>query len=201
VAGVRLAEAAVDLASASGNPSAQAEAWYALGEALGDLDPARALDLLARAAARAAEVDDRLFRGAAETAAAAIRSRHGDPATALADFRDVLVLWRRAGNDTLQANALRNLLVLLARVGGDEAVALIGAALPAAELYPAEAARLDRARAAVAERLGADRLAALHRRGARLSPVQVVDEALNAIDAASDRLTGQPEDRGRPVTP
>ena len=48
-----------------------------------------------------------------------------------------------------RANALRNLLVLLARVGADEAAALVDAALPAAALYPAEAARLDRARAAV----------------------------------------------------
>ncbi len=188
-AAVRIAEAAVELA-ADGNPSAVAESRYGLGEALGDVDPPRALDLLAEAATRAAEVDDRLFRGAAETAAAAIRSRHGDPAVALADFRDVLALWRRAGNDTLQTNALRNLLVLLARVGADEAVALVDAALPPAAVYPAEAARLDRARAAVAERLGAARLAGLHRRGTRLTPSQVVDEALNAIDAALNRLTG-----------
>ncbi len=188
-AAVRIAEAAVELAAA-GNPSAAAEARYGLGETLGDVDPPRALDLLTEAAARAAEVDDRLFRGAAETAAAAVRSRHGDPAAALADFRDVLMLWRRAGNDTLQANALRNLLVLLARVGADEAVALVDAALPPTAVYPAEAARLDRARAAVAERLGAARLAGLHRRGTRLTPSQVVDEALNAIDAALNRLTG-----------
>ena len=189
-AGVRAAEAAGELA-AGGNPSAAAEARYALGEALGDVDPPRALDLLADAAARAAAVDDRLFQGAAETAAAAIRSRHGDPAAALADFRDVLRLWRRAGNDTLQANALRNLLVLLARVGADEAVALVDAALPAAAVYPAEAARLDRARSAVAERLGPGRLAALHRRGARLTPPEVVDEALRAIDAALRRPAGR----------
>jgi predicted ATPase len=189
-AGVRCAESAVDLAVASGNPSAEAEARYGLGEALGDLDPDRALAELASAAALAGSVDDRLFAAAAETAAAAISSRHGDPAAALADFRDVLDLWRRAGNDTLQANALRNLLVLFARVGADDVFALVDAALPAAALYAAEAARLDRARAAVAERLGAERLAALHRRGARLSPARVVDEAWNAIDAALERLTG-----------
>jgi hypothetical protein len=63
-------------------------------------------------------------------------------------------------------------------------VALVDAALPVVPVYPAEAARLDRARAAVAQRLGGDRLAALHRRGARLTPPEVVDEALRAIDAA-----------------
>jgi hypothetical protein len=190
--GVRVAGSAMALASASGNPSARIESRYALGEALGDVDPDRAVGLLTEAAEMAAAVDDRLFRGAAETAAAAIGSRHGDPVPALADFRDVLALWRRAGNDTLQATALRNLIVLLGRVGADEAAAVVDAALPPARVYPAEAARLDRARAAVAERLGADRLAEQHRRGALLTPAEVLDEAVNAIDVALNRLTGQP---------
>jgi hypothetical protein len=60
--------------------------------------------------------------------------------------------------------------------------------LPAAPLYPAEAARLDRARAAVAERLGATRLDAIRRRGAGLTPAQVVDEAMRAIGAAGPPL-------------
>jgi hypothetical protein len=187
---VRVATSAVDVADASGNPSARAEARYGLGECLGDIDPERAVVLLAEAAALAATVDDRLFEAAAETAGVAIGSRHGDPAPALANFRDVLALWRRAGNDTLQTNALRNLVVLLARVGSDEAAVLVDAALPQASLYPAEAARLDRARAAVAERLGPATLAALRRRGAHLTPGQVVDAALDAIHAALLRLTG-----------
>jgi hypothetical protein len=82
--------------------------------------------------------------------------------------------------------------VLLGRVGADEAAALVDAALPPARMYPAEAARLNRARAAVAERLGADRLAALHRRGAACTPAQLLDEAGHAIDTALIRLTDQP---------
>jgi predicted ATPase/DNA-binding SARP family transcriptional activator len=187
---VRIAEAALDLADASGNPSARAEARYALGETLGDLDPLRALRALAEAADLAGTVDDRLFAGGAATAAAAIRSRHGDPADALAEFRSVLTLWRRAGNDTLQTTALRNLVVLLVRIGADEAAALVDAALPPADLYAAESARLDRARAAVAERLGPDRLAGLTRRAAHLTPAQVMDHALAAIDAALARSAG-----------
>jgi predicted ATPase/DNA-binding SARP family transcriptional activator len=185
---IRLASEALEVAEAAGNPSALAEAHYGMGEALGDVDPPRALEHLAAAAELAVSADDRLFTAASETAAAAIASRHGDPAAALASFREVLRLWRRAGNDTLQTNALRNLVVLLARVGADEACALVDAALPPAELYPAEAARLDRARAAVAERLGPARLASIRRRGARLTPAQVVDEAMRAIDAAGSPL-------------
>ncbi|MEV6489281.1 BTAD domain-containing putative transcriptional regulator, partial [Actinoplanes sp. NPDC051633] len=111
---VELASSALDRAVAAENPSALAEAHYGMGEALGDVDPPRALEHLATAARLAASVDDRLFTAASETAAAAIAGRHGDPAAALASFREVLALWRRAGNDTLQINALRNLLVLLA---------------------------------------------------------------------------------------
>jgi tetratricopeptide (TPR) repeat protein len=183
-AACRLAETALEIADASGNPSARAEARYVLGEALADTDPPRALALLDEAAALAGSVQDRLFEAAAESAAVAIRSRHGDPVAALTSFRAVLALWRRAGNDMLQAAALRNLVVLLARVGADETAALVDAALPASRLYAAERERLDRARAAVAERLGPDRLAAIRRRGARMPAAAVVDAALEAIDAA-----------------
>jgi predicted ATPase/DNA-binding SARP family transcriptional activator len=186
----RLAETALELADASGNPSARAEARYGLGEALADTDPPRALALLDEAAALAGAVQDRLFEAAAETAAVAIRSRHGDPAAALTSFRAVLALWRRAGNDLLQAAALRNLVVLLARVGADETAALVDAALPPSRLYAAERARLDRARAAVAERLGPDRLAAVRRRAERMPAAAVVDAALETIDAALRRPAG-----------
>ncbi|XVV11004.1 AfsR/SARP family transcriptional regulator [Actinoplanes sp. CA-131856] len=180
-----LANEAVALATATGNPGARAEALYGLGEALGDTDPTRALTLLDEAAALAATVDDRLFRGAAETAAVAIRSRHGDPVEALTAFRDVLALWRTVGNDTLQAAALRNLVVLLVRVGEDETALLVDAALPPTGVYPAEAARLDRARAAAVERLGPENAGKIRRRN-----TTVYDEASRAIDAALSRMAG-----------
>ncbi|MEU4157421.1 BTAD domain-containing putative transcriptional regulator [Actinoplanes sp. NPDC026670] len=175
---------AVVLADATGNPSARAEARYGLGEALGDTDPVRALALLAEAVELAVPVDDRLFQAAAGTAAVAVRSRHGEPGPALAEFREVLRLWRRAGNDTLHTAALRNLLVLLARVGADEAAAQLDGALPEAAMYPAEAARLRRAREAVAERLGPERVAALRRHGELLGPARATEAAARAIDVA-----------------
>lgn len=187
---VAAASSAVDLAETTGNPGARAEALYGLGEALGDSDPGRALTLLTEAAKLAATVDDRLFLGAAETAAVAIRSRHGDPFSALSEFREVLAMWRRVGNDTLRTAALRNLVVLLVRVGADETAVLVDAALPAADVYPAEQARLDRARSAAAERLGDERVAALRRRGALLTPAMVHDEASRAIDAVLSRMAG-----------
>jgi hypothetical protein len=180
---VAAGEAAVDVADPTGNPSARSVARYALGEALGDLDPDRATALLDEAAQLARSVDNRLFTGAATAAAVAIRSRHADPGAALRSFREVLVHWREAGNDTLQVAALRNLVVLFARIGADDTAALVDAALPAAYVYPAEAARLLRARTAVAERLGPAGAAAARRRASAIDGGQVVEAALAAIDA------------------
>jgi tetratricopeptide (TPR) repeat protein len=183
VEGVRLGEQGVKLAAESGNPTAAALADYALGEALGDHEPERAVALLARAAATARTVDCRLFEGAANTAAVAIRSRHGDPRPALADFREVLAHWRRTGNDTLQGTALRNLVVLLARIGADEPAALISGALDDDQrLYRAEAERLARARTAVAERLGPARLEVLCAEAQAMTPAQLLDRVLGALD-------------------
>ena len=142
--GVRAAESAMALAWSSGNPSARIESRYALGEVLGDINPARAVVLLARPP----RWPPRWTTGSSgrrETAAAAIGSRHGEPVPALADFRDVLALWRQAGNDTLQVNALRNLVALLGRVAPTRPPHW-STSLPPARVYPAEAARLDRAR-------------------------------------------------------
>ena len=195
--GVAMGEAAVDVADLTGNPTARSVTRYALGEALGDLDPQRAVALLDEAAALARSVDNRLFTGASSAAAVAIRSRHADPAAALRAFREVLLLWREAGNDTLQVAALRNLVVLFARIGADETAALVDAALPAACVYPAEAARLSRARAAVAERLGPAGVEAARRRAGVLSGGQVVEAALAAIDADLAHRPHPPDARSR----
>jgi hypothetical protein len=182
--GQRVAEQAVSLAAASGNPTARALTGYCLGEVLGDIDPQRAVALLREAAETSRSVDNRLFEAAAGTAAVTIDGRHGEPAAALRTFHEVLTLWPAAGNDTLQATALRNLVVLLARVGADAAAATIDTALRTggeAPLYRAEADRMARARSAVAERLGPARLARIERYAATLGAAQVLDLALDAI--------------------
>jgi predicted ATPase len=185
----RAARSGVDLAERSGNPTARAFAAYSLGETLGDTDPEQALALLADAARLSRTVGNRLFEAAAGTAAVAIRSRHGEPGAALRSFPEVLTLWRHAGNDTLQATALRNLVVLLARIGADAAAATIDTAVGTgsdAQLYRAEADRMARARSAVAERLGPAQVADLRRAAATMTTAQVLDVALAAI---TDQLT------------
>ncbi|AGZ44842.1 hypothetical protein [Actinoplanes friuliensis] len=63
-----------EIAEGTGNPSARAAARHALGEALGDRDPLRALALLDEAADLARSVSNRLVLDAVTSAAAAIRS-------------------------------------------------------------------------------------------------------------------------------
>ncbi|MEU8663713.1 hypothetical protein [Actinoplanes philippinensis] len=57
-------------------------------------------------------------------------------------------------------------------------------------MCPAEAARLRRARAAVAERLGPDRVTALRQRGELLGQARVTEEAARAIDVVLARGCG-----------
>jgi hypothetical protein len=77
---------------------------------------------------------------------------------ALALFRDAIGHWRTSRNRTLLVTTLRNLVVLLARTGQDEAAAALAATVQAGApsgSYGAEAARISTALAAVRRRLGA----------------------------------------------
>jgi tetratricopeptide (TPR) repeat protein len=115
------AEEAVTAALASANPTAIAMARFAEGEALADADPARAAAALEEARRRARDVGNRFVAGTALTALVALRARHGPPEEALALFRDAIDHWRASRNRPLLVITLRNLVVLLARTGRDEA--------------------------------------------------------------------------------
>lgn len=186
---VALAEQAAAIADATGNPTARAFARYALGEALADRDPDAALRALAAAGDRARQVSNRLVAGVALTATVALRSRHGDPAAALASFRSALDHWSAAGAPSRQRTALRNLVVLLARVGADEdSAALHAAVVRDEEVFGAEADRLARAAAAVATRLPPEALAAAQARGRALDlegAVALASEVIAVQSAAA----------------
>jgi hypothetical protein len=98
-------------------------AGFAEGEALADIDPARAAAALEEALGLAREVGNRFVAGTALTAMVALRGRHGPPGPALALFRDAIEHWRGSRNRTLLVTSLRNLVVLLARTGRDRAAA------------------------------------------------------------------------------
>lgn len=193
-AGEAGARQALRLAQTAHCPSSLAIARYALGEALADRDPVQAVALLGEAAEASEEVDNRLFNAAALTALSATRSRHGDPRRALLDFREVLDRSRQQHNATLEATALRNLVVLLARVGADADALFIDRALQARggqRLYPAEARRLDRARSAALERLGEDRAAEIGAQASTLSMDDILAVARRAVEQQLRRFSGQ----------
>jgi predicted ATPase/DNA-binding SARP family transcriptional activator len=148
---------AVAAALASANPTALAMARFAEGEALADIDPARASAALGEALRQAREVGNRFVAGTALTAMVALRGRHGPPEAALPLFRDAIDHWRTSRNRALLVTTLRNLVVLLARTGRDEAAAALAATLHEAapsRSYGVEAARIATALAGVRRRLG-----------------------------------------------
>lgn len=175
------------VAARLGNPSLQAWAAYARGEAEAVHDPTAALAAFELAIRTARTVDNHLAVGAAATGAAVVRAHHGDPIPALEQLRETIERWRRSGGASIQQAVLRNLGVLLARVGSDEAAAMLLGATQSAGLYDIDRRRVDRALAAVSERLGAPATDRLRQDAARLGSPELVAVALEAVTAATSR--------------
>jgi tetratricopeptide (TPR) repeat protein len=179
------AEQAVATALASGNPTATAMARFAEGEALADADPVRASAALEEAQRRAREAGNRFIAGTALTAMVALRGRHGPPEEALALFHDAIGHWRTSRNRALLVTTLRNLVVLLARTGRDDAAAALAATLHEAapsRSYGAEAARIAPALAAVRRRLGDAAFDSAWAAGATRTLEEAADDALRLLD-------------------
>jgi predicted ATPase/DNA-binding SARP family transcriptional activator len=179
---------AVAVALASGNPTAIAMARFSQGEALADLDPTAAAAALEQARRRAQEVGNRYVAGTALTATVALRSRHGPPDQALVLFRDAVEHWRSSRNRGLIVTTLRNLAILLARTGRDEAATTLAATLQAqapAESYGREAERIATALAAVRQRLGDTAYARAWRVGTARSLEEAAEAAVRLLDSAS----------------
>jgi len=180
------AEEAVAAALAAANPTAIAMARFAEGEAFADADPARASAALEEALRRARVVGNRFVAGTALTATVALRGRHGPPEEALPLFRDAIDHWLASRNSALLVTTLRNLVVLLARTGRDEAAAALAATLEGAATsrsYGAEAARTTTALAAVRRRLGGAAYDGAWAAGAGRTLEEAADDALRLLDA------------------
>jgi tetratricopeptide (TPR) repeat protein len=157
-------------------PSDHGWVAYTEGEVVLDRDPTRALDALDRAVALADSAGNRFLGGVARVSACSLRARVGDPDGAREAFAGVVEYWRRRGSRLQQLTTLRNLVVLLERVGSSgEAAALLGAveASATASPYGDEAIRLDGLRRRLIEALGADEAERRLAAGGRLT----VDEA------------------------
>ncbi len=157
---------------------------------------ARLLDQAIEAARR---VGRDFVEGVALVSLASLYGRHGDTDRAVALFRETVAHWRRLGDYTHQLTTLRNLVHLLARIGVDDAAAVLHGAVTVGSTpsFGAEAERLTAAWEHARKRLGTSVAEAAAARGRHLPLTEVVDEALAALDA----LTGEATSAGRPVEP
>ncbi len=178
--------AAERAAAAAGNPTQLAWSAYVRGETLADDDPDGAIAHLEDAIVRAEAVRNSFVAGVARVSLSALRSRHGSATTALRSFREVIEHWQQLGDWTHQWTTLRNLAELLARIGADEAAAVLHGAVThprtGAPAFGAGEHRLAAVAATLAQRLGAESFAAVARRGADLGEDEVVGHALTEID-------------------
>jgi hypothetical protein len=183
------ASRAVTAALASANPTAITMARFAEAEALADLDPTAAAAALEEARRGAKEVGNRFVAGTALTATVALRSRHGPPAQALPLFRDAVQHWRSSRNRGLIVTTLRNLVILLARSGRDEAATTLAATLEAqapGSSYGKEAERIATALAAVHQRLGDAAYAHAWVAGESRTLDEAADDAIRLLSTGPD---------------
>ncbi len=191
-------EEAVDhtlaLAASTGNPSALAFARFAEGEASAEHDERRALSALDEALRLAESVGNRLVTGVAMTALVSLRGRSAtvEPAT-YELFRRVIAHWSGTRNPALLVTALRNLVVLLGRVGRDEEAVELWAAVRGIDAlhpsYGAEAERLDAALTSARSALGPSFDEAMLRGRSHLGLAGVSDFALRLCEEDAGRIT------------
>jgi tetratricopeptide (TPR) repeat protein len=98
--GSRLISQGRDAAVRSGAPSALALVLSVLGEITATTDPDQATQYLQEAVELAQPAGNRLGAGFAEVSLATLPARHGEPATALRYYRQVISQWRQAGTWT-----------------------------------------------------------------------------------------------------
>ena len=169
---VELADRAKRFATKSANATTLAWADYALGEALLDEEPDRALQALDRAVETARAARNRFVIGISTVSAGSLHTRCGDPQQALCLLGEAVDHWSQAGSWTQQWITMRHVIDLLIRLNAHEqAAVLYGAFTASATATPAYGTDADRLVTHVAvlrRELGVDRFSAATTRGAAL---------------------------------
>jgi predicted ATPase/DNA-binding SARP family transcriptional activator/class 3 adenylate cyclase len=180
-----------ELVHRTGSDTVSAWHHYVEGEILLDSRPDRAVQLLDRAVALARRTGATFPEGVAGVSAASLRARHGDPSTSRARFSETIRRWHAIGDWVHQWVTLRNLAVLLDRVGDAEGAAMILGAVDGRCQPPHgdEASRIRDIETALRERLGDGTYERLRAEGARLEDREVVDVALSRLAAPTGVTT------------
>lgn len=165
-----------------GLASASVSAWidYVEGELHLDRDPKHAEGLLARACETARSSGATFVEGVARLSLASLTARNGQPAAALEVFGRTVRHWLDLGDWIHQWVTLRNLALLLGRMGrhAPSVILLAGVETRERPSYGDEATRLERLRDELREALGETDYVRLTRQGERLADRQLVDLAL-----------------------
>jgi predicted ATPase/DNA-binding SARP family transcriptional activator len=178
-------------ATASGSPTAQAQALYAHGLALKLTNPTAATTQLQRAADIARDAGNRWIQAFALTEVLWLEARQGRPREALARYVDVIDLWYRGGDWANQWLSLRHVFGILVQLRADLGAATLHGALSAAGsayALPFEATDAQRISALVddvRDRLGVVAFASAVRRGTTLSDGEIIDFVRAQIHALS----------------
>lgn len=187
-----LARRAEAMARQIGNPTAQAQAHWALGVTLYERKPDAALGELEQAMALGRLVGNRMSVGSAAVPAEELRAKlaHRSRSTDLAGAIDRLDYWLANGTPPTVWNTVRWVGLAFAELGAFEDAALALGAQAAATLKlplrERERERYETVVASVQAELGDDRYAEAADRGARLTVEQLVDELRAAVDRSTD---------------
>ncbi len=187
VRGAILAGEAQAPARASGSPTAQAQAAYALGLALEGTDPAESLGLLRESAELAGRAGNRWIEAFAQTEVWWLEARNGDVNAALDGSGRVIETWHRGGDWANLQLSLRRLFGLLNRIGDHHGAAVLHGALAATgatsalPFEPGDAEQLDRAVDEVARALGRSAFEAATNAGRQLSEPALVSYVRDRI--------------------
>jgi predicted ATPase len=184
---IELAEASMELARATRNPTAMAHAHWSLGVVHFGSDPSFALDQLEASTLAARSVDNRLAINSSESLAEQLRGARQPATVNLPAVIERLEQAEARGLSPAAWYDVRALGRLLAGVGQHEAAALaLGAEAAATLTVPLRAreqAQHEAAVAAVQSALGARRFQAIAQRAAALSFGELIAE-LRAVVAA-----------------
>jgi predicted ATPase/class 3 adenylate cyclase len=198
-AAVALTERSLEAAEQTGNPTALGWARYVHGEALMEVDSARAIESYESALRLAHSVDNLFLVGLLSVALASALGRHGDPEQALAQFQDTIRRWRDVGGWSFLSTTLRNFGEFLTRIDRFEEAVLIRCAVENIEASSGaggtDADRDRHLRRTLVARLGSEQFEQLRHDSKSLGRDGVVELALRIVSEELQARAGSGEFR------
>jgi hypothetical protein len=182
-----VAEAAAELIADIGDDVSPyaAYVWYCAGEADLTVDLERARARYARAIELADRSGTSFVTGIAGASKVSIDARSGDPVAAAAEYRRLILHWRRAGMWSTQWTMLRAIAALLARLGRPyDAAVLEGAVRTTGDghrIFGADEAALEALAVELRAALGDEAYETAFAEGSVLDGDAAVEHALRAL--------------------